>query len=218
MACFDSFFFTLQEFSKELVGLIDAMSRICEIQQFRSHNWLRRLLALPWKLCSPKRGRPRGRSNAGRNATLSRRICKNDSCCTDLFSNLTHTAAKFFIPEPAHHPVVFPKVTPHAPNTKQTPAREELTAVERFYQSLWAFGARAQQNDIKYAVKVGMATAMLAAPAFFDATRPVFVEYRGEWALISVRVVFLRYVGARCDADDFGWCSSLWSFRRLLGR
>ena len=60
--------------------------------------------------------------------------------------------------------------------------------MERFYQSLWAFGARAQQNDIKYAFKVGMATAMLAAPAFFDATRPVFVEYRGEWALISVRV------------------------------
>lgn len=31
-----------------------------------------------------------------------------------------------------------------------------------------------------------MATAILAAPAFFETTRPIFVEYRGEWALISV--------------------------------
>jgi hypothetical protein len=43
-----------------------------------------------------------------------------------------------------------------------------------------------QDHDIKYAVKTGMATAILAAPAFFEATRPTFMEYRGEWALISV--------------------------------
>ena len=48
-------------------------------------------------------------------------------------------------------------------------------------------GARLRQQDMKYAFKAGMATAMLAAPAFFESTRPVFVEYRGEWALISVR-------------------------------
>lgn len=40
---------------------------------------------------------------------------------------------------------------------------------------------------MKYAFKVGMSTAMLAAPAFFDATRPIFTEYKGEWALMSVR-------------------------------
>jgi hypothetical protein len=34
-----------------------------------------------------------------------------------------------------------------------------------------------------------MATAALAAPAFINATRPIFTEYRGEWALISVIVV-----------------------------
>lgn len=55
-------------------------------------------------------------------------------------------------------------------------------------QSLWAFGDRLKQPDLKYAFKVGMATAILAAPAFFETTRPVFMEYRGEWALISVSV------------------------------
>jgi hypothetical protein len=32
----------------------------------------------------------------------------------------------------------------------------------------------------------GMAIAMLASPAFFDATRPIFVENWGDWALVSV--------------------------------
>jgi hypothetical protein len=31
-----------------------------------------------------------------------------------------------------------------------------------------------------------MATALLAAPAFFDQTRPIFVDLWGDWALISV--------------------------------
>lgn len=58
--------------------------------------------------------------------------------------------------------------------------------MDRVGRSIWAFGARLRENDLKYAIKAGMATAMLASPAFFDTTRPVFVEYRGEWALISV--------------------------------
>jgi hypothetical protein len=80
----------------------------------------------------------------------------------------------------------FAKVRPHAPDTVQTPARAGLSAWRRFKLSLWAFGARMRDHDIKYAVKTGAATAMLAAPAFFEVTRPTFMEYRGEWALISV--------------------------------
>lgn len=80
----------------------------------------------------------------------------------------------------------FPKVRPHAPNTMQTPSRSGLTLRGRINQSLWAFGARMRQSDIKYAFKAGMGMAILAAPAFFDRTRPTFMHYRGEWALISV--------------------------------
>jgi hypothetical protein len=54
-------------------------------------------------------------------------------------------------------------------------------------QSLWTLGARLKEGDVKYALKAGMGMGILAAPAFLDATRPVFMEYRGEWALISVR-------------------------------
>jgi hypothetical protein len=98
---------------------------------------------------------------------------------------------------PAHrrtHPS-FPKVRPHAPNTIQTPGRERLTWIGKIKQSLWTIGKRLTENDTKYAVKAGMATALLAAPAFFDATRPMFVELWGDWALISVR--FLAVVHRR---------------------
>jgi hypothetical protein len=50
---------------------------------------------------------------------------------------------------------------------------------------VWTIGTRLTERDTKYAVKAGMATAILAAPAFFDATRPLFIELWGDWALIS---------------------------------
>jgi hypothetical protein len=91
----------------------------------------------------------------------------------------------------------FPKVRPHAPDTVQTPSRAGLSAWRRFQLSLWAIGGRLQDHDVKYGVKTGLATATLAAPAFIERTRPTFMEYRGEWALISVSAVcFSRWVGA----------------------
>lgn len=80
----------------------------------------------------------------------------------------------------------FPKVRPHAPNTMQTPPRTNLSFFGKVGQMLWSVGNRLQQRDAKYAIKAGMATALLAAPAFFDATRTLFVDWWGDWALISV--------------------------------
>ena len=85
-----------------------------------------------------------------------------------------------------HQPAKFPKVQPHAPNTVQTPSRSELSFLGKIKQSIWSLRAVFKQRNVKYAIKAGMATALLAAPGFIDAIRPIFVEYRGEWALISV--------------------------------
>lgn len=41
----------------------------------------------------------------------------------------------------------------------------------------------------KYYIKTAIATSLLAAPGFIDATRPFFNKYRGEWALLSFFVV-----------------------------
>lgn len=54
-------------------------------------------------------------------------------------------------------------------------------------RALWDFGGILKEPKLKYAFKVGMSAAVLTAPAFFDATRPIFTDYKGEWALISVR-------------------------------
>lgn len=98
----------------------------------------------------------------------------------------------------------FPKVRPHAPDTVQTPSHAGLSLWRRFQLSLWTFGGRLQDHDVKYAVKTGMATAILAAPAFIEATRPTFMEYRGEWALISVSGlnVSLLWMGRGHVRDD----------------
>jgi hypothetical protein len=93
----------------------------------------------------------------------------------------------------------FPKVRPHAPDTVQTPSHAGLSAWRRFQLFLWAVGARLRDHDVKYAVKTGLATAVLAAPAFIVQTRPTFMEYRGEWALISVSARFSRWRGAHRD-------------------
>src|SRR5277367_6657731 len=105
--------------------------------------------------------------------------------CVRVITN--NRTASMVLSRSGHITSWFPKVQPHAPNTIQTPSRSQLTFIGRVKQTLWSLGSRFKERDLKYAFKAGMATGILAAPAFFDATRPIFTEYRGEWALISVR-------------------------------
>ncbi|KAI9067926.1 hypothetical protein FKP32DRAFT_1562778 [Trametes sanguinea] len=173
------YIFTLQEFARELISLVDAMGRVCSIERAnaaRNGLWGRFKAAV--LLSCGVREPFRRNAREKRSKSIRKRL------------------SAMFVPQQPHHAVSFPKVTPHAPNTIQTPAREKLTFVGKVKQSLWALGARLKQQDMKYAVKAGMATAMLAAPAFFERTRPVFVEYRGEWALISFFVVISPTIGA----------------------
>lgn len=89
--------------------------------------------------------------------------------------------------EPQHSPrSAFPKIRAHLPNTTHTPARETLGPWGRIKHRFWTIVTRLKDGDMRYSFKVGVSTAILAAPAFIDSTRPIFVEYRGEWALISV--------------------------------
>lgn len=90
------------------------------------------------------------------------------------------------MPNAQRRPPIFPKVRPHAPNTILTPSREQLSFFGRVGQTVWRLNEKLKENNVKYAFKAGMATGLLAAPAFFDKTRPIFTKYRGEWALISV--------------------------------
>ncbi|KAI5117857.1 hypothetical protein M0805_007700 [Coniferiporia weirii] len=173
------FIFTLQEFAKELTSLVEAMSQIYALEHTSKHRqWWGRLVNLfsyfRWKARKTKPLRAEKRERP----TLKRRF------------------SSFITPQTQRRPPTFPKVRPHAPNTLLTPARTELTRFERVGQALWRLGGKLKEPIVKFAFKAGMATAILAAPAFFDRTRPVFLKYRGEWALISYFVVIAPTIGA----------------------
>ncbi|KAK7032106.1 hypothetical protein VNI00_013476 [Paramarasmius palmivorus] len=77
----------------------------------------------------------------------------------------------------------FPEFRPHAPNTLPTPPRRDMSVTGRW---LWFLSKRPAQRDAKYAIKTGMATTILAAPAFRHSTRLIGVGYYRDWALTSV--------------------------------
>jgi len=101
-------------------------------------------------------------------------------------SNINERSATYTIP---HHRRVHPffaKIRPHAPDTLQTPPHHQLSWVGRLKRTLWVVGRRLKERDTKFAIKAGMAMSLLALPAFLESTRPTFVDYWGDWALISV--------------------------------
>lgn len=176
----------MQEFARELILLVDAMGRIYALE----HRTGRRSDILKWFSCL----RPRPRRSAStlsskaKHSTLRRRLCTIPTIHCDLYSHINSILTAILVPIESNERKIpkFPKVKPHAPNTVQTPSRASLSVAGRLKQSFWELGARLKEPDLKYAFKAGVATAMLASPAFFDSTRRWFVEYRGEWALVSV--------------------------------
>ncbi|KAF8993682.1 Fusaric acid resistance protein-like-domain-containing protein [Cyathus striatus] len=167
------FIFTLQEFARELVSLVDAMERIYAYEQLRLHKapWWNRFMSWPIS-----------------------RISK-------------WPEASYILPQNRIVHPAFPKVRPHAPNTMQTPGRDQLNFMGKLKQTIWMLSLRLKERDMKFAIKAGMATAILASPAFFESTRPFFVAYYGDWALISFFVVISPTIGA----------TNYLSFQRVLG-
>ncbi|KJA19958.1 hypothetical protein HYPSUDRAFT_1093990 [Hypholoma sublateritium FD-334 SS-4] len=185
------FIFTLQEFAKELILLVDAVERIYCFEQrlLRRDMWWRRSMAWIHRTCSNLRFSLQKR-RAGRRRTL----------------NLRKSILYIIPPHRKTHPA-FPKIRPHAPDTIQTPRRDTLTFMGKVYQTIWSIGKRLKERDTKYGIRAGMATAILATPAFLDSTRPIFLQYWGDWALISFFVVISPTIGA----------TNYLSFQRVLG-
>ncbi|KAF9578679.1 hypothetical protein BGW38_005413 [Lunasporangiospora selenospora] len=78
-------------------------------------------------------------------------------------------------------------------NTLHTPTPSSF--YQRWSTRLWKFLLIFRSFQVKYAVKAAVATMILLIPAFVDLTRPYFVQYRGEWALISMLIVMVPTVG-----------------------
>lgn len=175
------------------------MSRIYNIEQARANRdrWGRRRLTEGYNAvgATVRRSWTATMPDKLQRPSLQRRICMYGlPPASDLILTVFHVAAMFVSQHRFKQPS-FPKVKPHAPNTLHTPRRSGLSFIGRLKQSLWILGARWKDRDVKYAFKAGMGMAILAVPAFFDSTRPVFMDYRGEWALISVcrATVYIHY-------------------------
>ncbi|KDN43429.1 hypothetical protein K437DRAFT_225605 [Tilletiaria anomala UBC 951] len=101
--------------------------------------------------------------------------------------------------------VTFPDYRPHQVNTGQTPAADTLNM--RMSRVIWSLGNFLRRPDIKFSIKTGVGAALMAAPAFIHATRPIFKDYQGQWALVSYMIVMSPTVGQ----------SNQMSFQRIAG-
>jgi hypothetical protein len=61
---------------------------------------------------------------------------------------------------------------------------------------LWKFFEKLRKPEIKFAVKVGVGSILLALPAFTETYGELYAHWRGEWALLSYFVVIANSVGA----------------------
>lgn len=92
-------------------------------------------------------------------------------------------------------PPLFPRTRRDKTGTLLTPGNEGLSRRAKISQWFWKLGSRIREPDLQYAIKTGVAGAMLAAPAYIERTRPIFLEYRGEWALIAFFATMSPTVG-----------------------
>src|SRR5258706_15610411 len=196
-----SFIFTLQEFAQELILLVDIMGQLHdaeqEAQRYRGPwGWLQKTVNRVAQTIRPifligKRESMRGPTfgtKQGVRKTLRRKFCESRHLGLDQLLNVP--PANLVPLEPRYSPKsAFPKIHRHTPNTAQTPARSTLDRYGRLQRHIWDIFNRLKEGDLRYSFKVGVSTAILATPAFIDSTRPIFLEWRGEWALISVSEV-----------------------------
>ncbi|TKY86727.1 hypothetical protein EX895_004367 [Sporisorium graminicola] len=90
-------------------------------------------------------------------------------------------------------PLDFPSNRRHAVDTHQTP--KAMTWQEKLQRLVWQIGEFFRQPDTKFSIKAGLGSALLASPAFFPSTRPIFTKFQGQWALVSFMVVLSPTVG-----------------------
>ncbi|RIA95229.1 Fusaric acid resistance protein-like-domain-containing protein [Glomus cerebriforme] len=101
----------------------------------------------------------------------------------------------------------FPENTNNLFNTIQTPIPKTL--MQKFTINIWKSLTWFRQFEVKYAFKAAVSAAILVSPAFISQTRELFVEYRGEWACISMMVVMVPTVGGANLIGIYRACGTL---------
>ncbi|ODO11174.1 hypothetical protein I350_01778 [Cryptococcus amylolentus CBS 6273] len=160
------FLFTFEEFAREMVFLVDTMEEIVTADRVSAWDHIRSVIAM-------KRGRKKGRGKY-------------------LYKQLQNIVP---IDPSRLQPPLYPKNGRDSAGPIVVPSMTSLSWLGKVKQMSWAVGERLSQPDAKYAIKTGMGGAMLAAPAFTEFGRPIFLRYRGEWALIAYFATINQTIG-----------------------
>ncbi|GAA5970105.1 hypothetical protein JCM11641_000271 [Rhodosporidiobolus odoratus] len=106
------------------------------------------------------------------------------------------------------HRSVFPEIVDGALSSHRidTSSRSHSLA-SRLKLAFWRLGWHLRQPNLRFAVKTGAGVAVLSSAAFIPSLRPIWLEWRGEWSLISYFVVCAPSIGD----------SNFLAFGRVLG-
>lgn len=75
-------------------------------------------------------------------------------------------------------------------NSKRPPRKRPWS-----YQ-LYKIGRFLRRDDVRFAIKVGIGAIVYSLPAFLESSRPFFVQWRGEWGLVSYMAICCMTIGA----------------------
>lgn len=84
-------------------------------------------------------------------------------------------------------------------NSNVTASQHESLSA-RVQYNIWRFLRGFKQTEIRFAIKVGVGAALFAMPAMIDSLRPIFVEWRLEWGLLSFFIILNSSVGGTYSA------------------
>ncbi|WVO14425.1 hypothetical protein L204_102058 [Cryptococcus depauperatus] len=172
------FLFTFEEFAREIVFLIDTMDEIVTAENVTAWEHLK--------------------------SVMLRKRNKTEKRSEYLYKQLQNIVP---IDPSQLQPPLYPKNTRNSIGPVIVPELDSLSWIGKTKQVFWAVGERLRQPDARYAIKTGLGGAILAAPAYTEVGRPIFLRYRGEWALIAYFATMSQTIGQ----------TNLLSIARILG-
>ncbi|KAK8854671.1 hypothetical protein IAR55_003410 [Kwoniella newhampshirensis] len=160
------FLFTFEEFAMEMLFLVDTMQEIVDTADITAWDHIRSVFM-----------RQRGRQEKK--------------------SEYLYKQLQKLVPiDPSDlQPPLFPRAKRDSAGAVLVPEERMNSTWGRLKQRFWTVGTRLRQPDMRYAIKTGVGGAILAAPAYTEWGRPIFLQYRGEWALIAYLAAMSQTVG-----------------------
>ncbi|GAA5865956.1 hypothetical protein JCM8547_002896 [Rhodosporidiobolus lusitaniae] len=93
------------------------------------------------------------------------------------------------------HRSPFPEIVDGALSSHQQSLPSSSSYLTRLKLAFWHLGYHLRQPHVRFAIKTGAGVAFLSSAAFIPKLRPIWLEWRGEWSLISYFVVSAPSMG-----------------------